>query len=264
MEEPMNNETAQLFDLTGQVAIITGAGAGIGASIATRLAAAGASVVVSDINEDAAAATVETITGTGGSAVSFRADATSISDGDKLVEFSRKQFSHVDTLVNNAGVYSYVPLLQLTEKQWDVMIDINMKGLMFQSQSFVRALRAENGGGQIINLASTGGFKPNFDFESYDGSKGGVVMITRSLALNLAKFGIRVNGIAPGLIKTPGVGAMDDNSAANVDQIIQRVPLKRLGEPDDIAKVALFLASNAASYMTGSIVVVVDGGLLIS
>jgi 2-deoxy-D-gluconate 3-dehydrogenase len=259
----MNNDTAQLFDLTGQVAIITGAAAGIGASIAARLAGAGASVVISDIDKDAAAATAAAIKAGGGVAAAFRADATSIPDGEKLVEFARKQFGHVDTLVNNAGVYSYVPLNDLTEKQWDLMIDVNMKGLMFQTQAFVRALRADDRPGQIINLASTGGFKPNIDFEAYDASKGGVVMLTRSLALNLAKFGIRVNGIAPGLIKTPGVGAMNDNSTANVNQITGRVPLRRLGEPDDIAKVALFLASNAATYMTGSIVVV-DGGLLIS
>ncbi|MFN2534455.1 MAG: SDR family NAD(P)-dependent oxidoreductase [Pseudonocardiaceae bacterium] len=259
----MNQATANLLDLSDQVAIVTGAGNGIGASIASRLAGAGASVVVTDISEEAATRTVDAIKADGGAAAAFRADAASIDDSQAVVEFAQCQYGRVDTLVNNAGVYSYVPLLDLTEAQYDRMMDLNVKGLMFQTQSFVRALRDQQRPGNIINLASTGGFKPNIDFETYDATKGAVVMLTRSLALNLAKFNIRVNGIAPGLIRTPGVDAMDDSSTANVDQINARVPMRRLGEADDVANLALFLASTAASYMTGS-VVVVDGGLLIS
>jgi 2-deoxy-D-gluconate 3-dehydrogenase len=258
----MNRSTAQLFDLSKRVAIITGAGNGIGASIASRLAGAGASIIVSDISEEAAVKTVAAIQGQGGTAVAFRADAISISDSENLVRFAEAQFGRLDILVNNAGVYSYVPFLELVEEQWDRMIDINMKGLMFQTQAFVRALRARDRQGTIINLASIGSFKPNINFETYDASKAGVAMLTRSMALNLAKFGIRVNGIAPGLISTPGVAAMDSNSKENVDKITAGVPLKRLGEADDVAKVALFLASDAANYMTGSIVVV-DGGFML-
>jgi NAD(P)-dependent dehydrogenase (short-subunit alcohol dehydrogenase family) len=259
----MNEATAQLFDLSDRVAVITGGGNGIGAAIAARFAGAGATVVVADIDEEAATRVADAIQADGGTAAAYRADARSLTDGENLIRFTTSEFGRVDTLVNNAGVYSYVPLLDFTEAQWDRMIDINMKGLVFQTQAFVQALRAAERPGNIINLASTSGFKPNIDFETYDASKGGVVMLTRSLALNLAEFDIRVNGIAPGLIRTPGVGAMDDNSTANVDQINNRVPMRRLGHPDDIAKVALFLASDAASYMTGSIVLA-DGGLLIS
>jgi 2-deoxy-D-gluconate 3-dehydrogenase len=258
----MNQATAQIFDLSEQVAIVTGGGDGIGAAVASRLAGAGARVVVADISEKAAAKTTEAIQAEGGTAAAFQADATSIPDSEDLVRFAESQFGRLDTLVNNAGVYSYVPLLDLSEAQWDRMMDVNMKGLMFQSQAFVRAMRARGRSGTIINLASTGGFKPNIDFETYDASKGGVVMLTKSLALNLAKFNIRVNGIAPGLIRTPGVDAMDDSSTENVKQVTSHIAMRRLGEPDDIAKVALFLASDAASYMTGSIVVV-DGGTLI-
>jgi NAD(P)-dependent dehydrogenase (short-subunit alcohol dehydrogenase family) len=141
------------------------------------------------------------------------------------------------------------------------MIDLNTKGLMFQSQAFVRAVRARGDRGHIINMAPRARSSRTWTSRPTTPRIAGVAMLTRSLALHLAKFGIRVNGIA--LIQTPGVRAMDDPSTANVDQIIQRVPLQRLGEADDIAKIALFLVSDASSYLTGSIVVA-DGGLLVS
>jgi NAD(P)-dependent dehydrogenase (short-subunit alcohol dehydrogenase family) len=145
---------------------------GIGAAIATRLAGAGATVVVADIDEEAATRVADAVQADGGTAAAHRADAMSLSDGEDLIRFAESQFGRVDTLVNNAGVYSYVPLVDLTEAQWDRMIDVNMKGLMFQTQAFVRALRAAQRPGNVTNLASIGGFKPNIDFESYDASKG--------------------------------------------------------------------------------------------
>jgi 2-deoxy-D-gluconate 3-dehydrogenase len=139
----MNQATAQIFDLSEQVAIVTGGANGVGASIASRLAGAGACVVVADIDEQAAARTIDAIQADGGTAVAFRDDAASITDSGNLVPFAEQRFGRIDTLVNNAGVYTYVPLLDLTEAQWDRMIDINLKGMMFQSQTFVRALRAQ-------------------------------------------------------------------------------------------------------------------------
>jgi 2-dehydro-3-deoxy-D-gluconate 5-dehydrogenase len=156
----MNSATAKLLDLSGQVAIVTGGAKGIGAAIASRLAGAGASVVVADVDEQAAATTVQAIQQEEGTAAAFRADAASITDSRDLVDFAESQFGPVDTLVNNAGVYRYVPFVDLTEAQWDLMIDINMKGLTFQTQAFVRALRARERPGQIINLASIGGSSP--------------------------------------------------------------------------------------------------------
>src|SRR4051812_19327478 len=184
----MNEATAQLFDLSDQVAVITGGGNGIGAAIATRLAGAGATVVVADIDEGAATRVADAIQADGGTAAASRADAMSLTDGEDLIRFAESQFGRVDTLVNNAGEYSYVPLVDLTEVQWDRMIDVNMKGLMFQTQAFVRALRAAQRPGNVINLASIGGVKPNNHLQSSHPPQGGGGLLPPPPAPNQRKL----------------------------------------------------------------------------
>ena len=251
---------AQLFDLTGKVALITGAAMGIGQGIAFRLAEAGAAVMIVDINLEAAEDTVSQIRVNGGKAKAIKADASSVADAKRTVQETVRAFGRLDILVNNAGVYPMAPALEVTEALWDKVVDINLKGLFFYTQAAAQEMVNEDHAGKIINLASIDALHPTGNLVHYDASKGGVVMVTKALALEFGPRGISINAIAPGGIQTPGA-----SSPSASDEMLQafaaRIPLRRMGVPDDIAKVALFLASSASDYMTGSIVVV-DGGFL--
>ncbi|MFI5274732.1 MAG: SDR family NAD(P)-dependent oxidoreductase [Ktedonobacterales bacterium] len=257
---------AQLFDLSGKTAIVTGAALGIGQAIARRLAEAGAAVVIADIKLDAAQATATAIADRGGQALAMHADASAVEDTQAAVRQAVERFGHLDILVNNAGIFPFAAALELTEAQWDRVLDVNLKGTFFFAQAAAQQMIAQGTGGAIINIASIDGLHPTGSLAHYDASKGGVIMVTKSLAKELGPRGIRVNAIAPGGIQTPGVATASAPRAATggeqTSDFMAHIPLGRIGQPDEIATVALFLASPAASYMTGSLIVA-DGGYLL-
>ena len=269
----MTNTTQQparlmeMFDLSGKTAIVTGGAMGIGAAIVARLAEAGAAVVIADINQQAAEETAARIAGQGGKAIAVRADASSVDDARRVVQEAVRAFGHVDILVNDAGIFPFAPVLELAEAQWDRVLDINLKGTFFYAQAAAQQMIAQNTPGVIVNIASIDGLHPTGYLAHYDASKGGVVMVTRSLAKELGPRGVRVNAIAPGGVMTPGVEHATSSQATttgtgSADDPMAHIPLGRIGQPDEIAMAALFLASPASSYMTGSLMVV-DGGFLL-
>lgn len=261
----------EIFDLQGKAAIVTGGAMGIGEAIATRLAEAGASVMIADISQEAAHSVVEKIKNGGGKASTMNADASSIDDAQKVVQATVQTFGRLDILVNNAGIYPFSPALQTNEDLWDKVMGINLKGVFFYTQAAAQQMIQEGHGGKIVNVASIDGLHPTGNLVHYDASKGGVIMATKALALELGPHNISVNAIAPGGIQTPGGQAQSAAVMSAVTVPVEemtkafmaRIPLGRMGEPDDIAKVALFLASPASDYMTGSLLVV-DGGYLLS
>jgi len=262
---------AQLFDLTEKGAIVTGAGMGIGQAIALRLAEAGASVMIADINLEAAGQTVEQIKARGGEAQAIHANAASPSDAQKATRATVEAFGRLDILVNNAAVYPFASVLQMSEKVWDEVFNVNLRGLFFYSQAAAQEMIKAGHGGKIINMTSMEALHPTgVDLAHYDASKGGVLTLTKALALELAPHNILVNAVAPGAIMTPGSAAQAAALQARGEPLeeltknfMARLPLRRMGEPDDIAKVVLFLASAAADYMIGSMVLA-DGGYLLS
>lgn len=243
---------------------------GIGQAIAFRLAEAGAGVMVTDIDLDAANETAEQIKASGGKAQAIRADARSAADARKVFQATVKAYGSLDILVNNAGVYPLVPILEITQETWDRTLDTNLKGVFFYSQAAAQQMIKAGHGGKIIIISSIDAFHPHGEVAHYNASKGGVIMLTKALALELAPHQILVNSVAPGSIVTPGTIAVGAAYAARgkdpeelTAQMAGRLPLGRSGTPDDIAKVVLFLASASADYMTGS-VILVDGGYLLS
>ncbi len=268
----MSKQTIQeLFDLTGKGAVVTGGAMGIGKAIVERLCEAGAGVMITDINSDAAKQALEEIKAKGGKVEAVQADAGSAEDAEQVVQAALDAFGSLDVLVNNAGIYPFSPVLDTTEELWDKVIDLNLKGTFVYSQAAAQVMAQSRKGGKIINLASVDAFRPTGMCAHYNASKGGVVMLTKALALELAPMNIMVNAVAPGGIATPGVADIQKNllgttgtdSDQMVSDFLERVPAGRMGEPDDIAKVVLFLAGGASDYMCGE-VVVVDGGLLLA
>lgn len=243
--------------------LITGAGIGIGRATALAFAAAGYHVVVTDILEKEGADVVEAIRRAGGSAEFRRLDVRSTADADALVAAVEKDRGAIDCIVANAGIAHKVPLPALSDEKWDYTFDIDLKGIFRVVRPALPGMKARRSGA-IVCLSSIMGVAYGWDEHvHYSAAKAGVVGLVRGLAVELAREGIRVNGVAPGYIRTAQLLSREHSlGPEGADKAGEFIPMGRIGEPEDIADVILFLASNAARYMTGQ-TVVVDGGLLV-
>jgi 3-oxoacyl-[acyl-carrier protein] reductase len=243
--------------------LITGAGIGIGRATALAFAAAGYHVVVTDILEKEGADVVEAIRRAGGSAEFRRLDVRSTADADALVAAVEKDRGAIDCIVANAGIAHKVPLPALSDEKWDYTFDIDLKGIFRVVRPALPGMKARRSGA-IVCLSSIMGVAYGWDEHvHYSAAKAGVVGLVRGLAVELAREGIRVNGVAPGYIRTAQLLSREHSLGPDgADKAGEFIPMGRIGEPEDIADVILFLASNAARYMTGQ-TVVVDGGLLV-
>jgi len=261
---------ADLVDLTGRTAIVTGGAMGIGRGIAERLAEAGASVVIADADLEAAETTATELAEHGRSAMAMYADVGDADDVRRLVADTIGWRGRVDVLVNNAGIFPSVPVLEMTPDDFDRVIRTNLRGVYLCSREAALRMRHQETGGRIINVTSIDALHPsNVGLAHYDASKHGAWGFTKNLALELAPHGIWVNAVAPGAIATPGVAALQtadgtgEDMTSVLDAFLAQVPMRRMGAPDDIARTVLFLASDLASYITGT-QIVVDGGRLLS
>ena len=255
----------QLFDLTGKTAVVTGGSMGIGYGIVKRLAEAGATVIIADVDEAEGNRKVAELAKLQRQTFFVKTDVSSEADVVALIRATLGRTARLDIFVSNAGIYPQTPVLEMDVALWDKIQAVNLRGMFLCNREAARSMVAV-GSGVIINIASVDSVHPSMvGLAAYDASKHGVWGFTKNLALEVAKQGVRVNAIAPGGITTEGVertmGAA--NLRENIKTFEERIPLGRFGEPDDIATVALFLASAASAYMTGELVVV-DGGVLLS
>ena len=246
--------------LKDRVAIITGAGSGNGRGIALRFSEEGARIVAADVDSESAQETANLVEDAGGEAFAVRVDVSRREQVSAMVEAAAEQFGGIDILVNNAGVETLVPLLDLEESEWDRIVDTNLKGAFLCGQIAARAMVSAQASGAIVNIASINAKIALAGQAHYTSSKGGLIMLTKSMALDLAPHGIRVNAIGPGVIET----RMTERSLSDPERramLLSKVPLGRVGQPRDVANAALFLASDEASYITGT-TLYVDGGWL--
>lgn len=246
--------------LKGKTAIITGSSQGIGRAIAQAMAREGADVVINyNRNPEGAASALKEIEMAGGRGLIVQADLGRTADIRKLMMAAVEHFGKVDILVNNAGLETHAPFWEVTEADYDKVLNVNLKGVFFTTQEFVNHLRASGRQGRIVNISSVHEELPFPNFTAYCVSKGGLKMLTRNLSVELGALGITINNIAPGAIETP-INTNLLNDPAKLGALLNQIPLGRLGRPEDVSSLAVFLASDEAAYITGA-TYYIDGGL---
>lgn len=243
------------FILKEKVGIVTGAGSGIGKAIAKKLAQEGCNLVANDINETSLNNVVNEIQSLGYKAIGVKADVANKTEVELLVKTTIQKYGKIDLLVNNAGIYPASPVTELKEEEWNRVIDVNLKSVFICSQEVVKYMIKQKSGA-IVNIGSVDGKEPPGGNAHYSAAKAGVMNITKTFALELAKYGIRVNCVAPGWVATPNILAND-----RWKMIINKIPIGRLAKAEEIADGVLFLLSDSSSYITGEILDI-NGGLM--
>ena len=245
----------------GKIVLVTGAQQGIGRAMAVEFAAAGADIAVNWLDDqDAAEQVANQVRGCGRRATLVKADVAQIEQARSMVSAAQEALGTIDVLVNNAGVFPRVPFLEMTENDWDYVLDVNLKGSCFCAQSVAKAMVSAGRPGVIINLTSGAAFRSSPRGVHYVASKGGVLSMTRAMALELAPYRIRVNAIAPGLTDT--AQPRHGSSEAELADMARAIPLGRMARPEDIARAAIFLASDSAGFVTGQTLHVNGGSYL--
>jgi 3-oxoacyl-[acyl-carrier protein] reductase len=241
--------------LKDKIALVTGGASGIGENTVTRFAEEGAKVVINDVDLEAANALAERIKSAGGESMAIKADVSSRSEVESMLDETLKRFGRLDILVNNAGINRDTLAKKMSEEQWDAVIDVNLKGTFLCAQAAARPMMEQNYG-KIINTSSIGALG-NVGQANYAASKAGVIGLTRTLALELARYNINVNCVSPGATKTPMTAKLPAEIA---EKLTKMIPLRRFAEPSEIANLHAFLASDESSYITGQ-VIFIDGGI---